>query len=75
MATFESILALHPLDTYALHMAFFLASDTGNTAKLAAIPMSVVSTYRPGTPFYGNVHGKISFGLGVGVNGYHKHLL
>lgn len=64
METFESILATYPRDTFALHMAYFLALTTGRTTKLRDIPGSVVKHYKPSTPFYGHVHGKLCFGQG-----------
>jgi len=62
MDTFETILEKHPLDPYALHMAYFLALTTGHTSRMRDTPKSVVKHYKPSTPFYGNVHGKLSFG-------------
>ena len=62
MDTFESILEKHPLDPYALHMAYFLALTTGHTSRMRDTPKSVLSHYKPSTPFFGNVHGKLSFG-------------
>lgn len=62
METFERILAIHPLDPYALHMAYFLALTTGHTSRLRDTPLAVVQHYTPGTPFHGNVHGKLSLG-------------
>ena len=64
MVTFENILAKYPLDTYALHLAYFLALTTGHTARLRDTPASVVKEYKPGMPFYGHVHGKLCFGQG-----------
>ena len=76
MHTFETILEKHPLDPYALHMAYFLALTTGapqfptlipnfflgHTSRMRDTPKSVLKHYKPSTPFYGNVHGKLSFG-------------
>lgn len=62
MLAFEKILAKYPLDSYALHMAYYLALNTGHTSKLRDIPASVVQEYKPGIPFYGHVHGKLCFG-------------
>jgi len=64
MVTFEDILAKYPLDSYALHMAYFLALTTGHTSRLRDTPASVVKEYKPGMPFYGHVHGKLCFGQG-----------
>jgi len=64
MLAFEEVLALFPLDTYALHMAYFLALTTGHTARLRDTPASVVQSYQPSNPFYGHVHGKLGFGQG-----------
>lgn len=64
MAIFESILVEAPLDTYALHMAYFLALTSGSTTKLRDIPASVIKEYKPGMPYYGHVHGKLCFGQG-----------
>merc|ERR1719347_2365916 len=62
MVTFEDILAKYPLDPYALHMAYFLALTTGHTSRMRDTPKSVLSHYKPSSPFFGNVHGKLSFG-------------
>jgi len=64
METFERILVKYPRDAYALHMGYFLALSTSHTSKLRDIPESVVKHYKPGTPFYGHVHGKLCFGQG-----------
>jgi len=64
MLAFEDILAKYPLDSYALHMAYFLALTTGHTSRLRDTPASVVKDYKPGMPFYGHVHGKLCFGQG-----------
>ena len=61
-AAFEKVLVRFPLDTYALHMAYFLALTTGHTARLRDTPASVVQSYQPSNPFYGHVHGKLGFG-------------
>merc|ERR1711953_20140 len=62
MHSFETILEKHPLDPYALQMAWFMAITTGHTSRVRDTPKSVVKHYKPSTPFYGNVHGKLSFG-------------
>jgi len=64
MEIYESILQKYPRDTYALHMGYFMALTTGHTSKLRDIPASVVKHYKPRTPFYGHVHGKLCFGQG-----------
>jgi len=62
MVTFEDILAKYPQDIYALHMAYMVALMTGHTSRLRDTPASVIKEYKPGLPFYGNIHGKLSFG-------------
>jgi len=62
MTTFEDILSKYPQDIYALHMAYMVALMTGHTSRLRDTPASVIKEYKPGLPFYGNVHGKLSFG-------------
>ena len=37
MLTFERVLVAHPLDPYALHMAYFLALTTGQSSSYLII--------------------------------------
>lgn len=62
MNTFEKILLSYPLDSYALHLAYFLALLTGHTSRMRDTPRSVIHHYKPHMAFYGNTHGKMGFG-------------
>ena len=58
---YHTISKLYPHDMLAIHQGYLLALVTGRNQYLRDIPSAVVEHYKPHTPYYGHIHGKLCF--------------